>query len=115
MTRQHTVILSEDSEEAFGALLSDRVREKALPVQVPLERPEQGLAKLVLALVELLHRLLEREAIRQVERGVLTDAQVERLGLAFALMEEKLSELLEVFGLTEEDLHLDLGPLGKLL
>lgn len=78
------------------------------------EELEQGLAKLVLALVDLLRRLLERQAIRRMEGGSLSDEETERLGLAFMRMEAKLEELKTAFGLDDEDLNINLGPLGKL-
>ena len=78
------------------------------------ERVEQGLAKLVLAIVDLLRRLMEKQAIRRIEGGSLTDEEIERLGLAFMRMEEKLEELKLAFGLENEDLNLNLGPLGDL-
>ncbi len=78
------------------------------------EKMEQGLAKLVLALVDLLRRLLEKQAIRRIEGGSLTDEEIERLGLAFMRMEIKLDELKLAFGLENEDLNLNLGPLGDL-
>jgi hypothetical protein len=79
------------------------------------ETIEQGLAKLVLTLVELLRRLLERQAIRRMEGGTLSDAQVEEMGAALMKLEAKIHELTSSFGLKPEDLNLDLGPIGKLL
>ena len=79
------------------------------------ESVEQGLAKLVLGLIELLRRLLERQAIRRMEGGSLSDEQVENMGVALMRLEEKLRELAGHFGLRPEDLNLDLGPLGNLL
>jgi hypothetical protein len=79
------------------------------------ESVEQGLAKLVLTLIELLRRLLERQAIRRMEGGSLTDAQVEEMGTALMKLEQKIHELTNTFGLKPEDLNLDLGPIGKLL
>jgi len=73
---------------------------------------ERGLAKLVLALIELLRQLLERQAIRRIER--LTDEEIERLGVTFMRLEKKMDELVEIFGLTREELNIDLGPLGNL-
>jgi hypothetical protein len=78
------------------------------------EKLEQGLAKLVLAVVDLLRRLMEKQAIRRIEGGSLTDEEIERLGLAFMRMEEKLEEIKLAFGLENEDLNLNLGPLGDL-
>ena len=75
------------------------------------ENIEQGLAKLVLSLIELLHQLLERQAIRRMEGGSLTEQQVEEMGEALMKLEAKINELAEHFGLTPADLNLDLGPL----
>ncbi|MCU1284285.1 MAG: Gas vesicle [Acidobacteriales bacterium] len=79
------------------------------------ENIEQGLAKLVLTLIEFLRRLLERQAIRRMEGGSLNDTQVEELGTALMKLEQKIHELTNTFGLKPEDLNLDLGPVGKLL
>ena len=79
------------------------------------ENIEQGLAKLVLGLIELLRQLLERQAIRRMQGGSLTDQQVEEMGEALMKLERKLHELADHFGLTPADLNLDLGPLGNLL
>jgi Gas vesicle protein K len=76
---------------------------------------ERGLVSLVLTLVELLRQLMERQAIRRVDRGGLTDEQIERIGTTLMLLEEKMTELREHFGLEPEDLNIDLGPLGPLL
>jgi hypothetical protein len=79
------------------------------------ERLEKGLAQLVLTIVELLRQLMERQAVRRVEGGHLSEDEVERLGRALMLLDQRMTELREVFGLREEDLNLDLGPLGRLL
>jgi len=79
------------------------------------ENLEQGLARLVLGLVELLRRLLERQAIRRMEGGSLTDEQVEDMGKALMALEQKVAEIAAAFGLKPEDLNLELGPLGRLL
>ncbi len=79
------------------------------------ESVERGLVSLVLTLVELLRQLMERQAIRRVDRGDLTDEQIERIGTTLMLLEEKMNELREHFGLEAEDLNIDLGPLGPLL
>lgn len=76
---------------------------------------EKGLAQLVLTLIELLRQLLERQAVRRMEAGQLTDAQIERMGITFSKLEEKMNEFLDYFGLKKEDLNIDLGPLGDLL
>lgn len=79
------------------------------------ENIEQGLAKLVLSILELLHQLLERQAIRRMEGGTLSDQQVEEMGSALMKLESKIHELASQFDLTPADLNLDLGPLGKLM
>jgi hypothetical protein len=79
------------------------------------ESVEGGVAQLVLSLVELLRQLMERQAVRRMDGGDLTDEEVERLGLALAALDDRLRELREIFGLSEEDVNLDLGPLGRLL
>ena len=76
---------------------------------------ERGLASLVLTIVELLRQLMERQAIRRVEDGTVTDEQAEQLGYNLMLLDERMTELTEKFGLTREDLNIDLGPLGPLL
>jgi hypothetical protein len=79
------------------------------------ENVEQGLARLVLTLIELLRRLLERQAIRRMEGGTLADEQVENMGVALMRLEQKIFELAAHFGLKPEELNLELGPLGNLL
>jgi hypothetical protein len=79
------------------------------------ENIEQGLAKLVLSLIELLRQLLERQAIRRMQGGSLSEQQVEEIGEALMKLEAKIHELSAHFGLTPQDLNLDLGPLGRLL
>jgi hypothetical protein len=76
---------------------------------------ERGLAALVLTIVELLRQLMERQALRRVEDGTVTDEQAERLGYTLMRLEERMNELLDEFGLEWEDLNIDLGPLGPLL
>jgi hypothetical protein len=79
------------------------------------ESLERGLAQLVLTIVELLRQLMERQALRRVDNGSLSEAQVERLGRTFMELDKRMAELREEFGLDEEDLNLHLGPLGNLL
>ena len=84
-------------------------------VEADPENVERGLAQLVLTIVELLRQLMERQALRRGESGVLDEEQVERLGRTLMLLEQRMDELTEEFGLTAEDLNLNLGPLGDLL
>jgi hypothetical protein len=76
---------------------------------------ERDLTALVLTVVELLRQLMERQALRRVDSGELTDEQVERIGTTLMLLERRMDELRTRFGLRPEDLNLDLGPLGTLL
>ncbi|PGZ92482.1 gas vesicle protein K [Bacillus sp. AFS029533] len=79
------------------------------------EDAEQGLAQLVLTILELLRQLVERQAIKRVEGGTLTEEQIENLGTALLNLEEKMEELKIIFGLEGKDLNIDLGPLGNLM
>jgi hypothetical protein len=79
------------------------------------ETVERGLAQLVLTLIELLRQLMERQAVRRMEQGTLTDEEIERLGQTFMRLGERMEELKAEFGLEDEDLNLNLGPLGNLL
>jgi hypothetical protein len=74
-----------------------------------------GLGRLVLTLVEPLRELLERQAIRRIDSDSLTEAEVERLGTTFLRLAEQMERLKAEFGVTDEDLNIDLGPLGRLL
>ena len=79
------------------------------------ERVEKGLAQLVLTLVELLRRLMERQALHRMEQGTLTDDQIDRLGETFMKLAQRMDQLLAEFGLEQRDLNLHLGLLGDLL
>jgi hypothetical protein len=91
--------------------------EAALPrrLNADPEELEKGLAHLVLTIIELLRQLMERQALRRIEAGTLTDEEVERLGQTFLALSERMDELKQVFGLEDRDLNLDLGPLGTLM
>lgn len=79
------------------------------------ESVQRDLMKLVLTIIELVRQLMERQAIRRVDEGDLSDDQVEELGVGLMRLEEAMLQLREQFDLTAEDLNLDLGPLGTLL
>jgi len=79
------------------------------------ETVERGLAQLVLTLVELLRQLMERQALRRMDEGSLTDDEIDRMGETFMKLAERMDELKAEFGLRDEDLNLHLGPLGDLL
>lgn len=88
----------------------------SVPARIELtpDNIEQGLAKLVLTLIDFLRQLLERQAIRRMEGGTLSDQEIEQMGEALMKLETKIHELAEEFGLSPGDLNIDLGPLGRL-
>jgi len=87
----------------------------ALPerVNVDPEGTENGLARLVLTLIEVLRKVLEHQAIRRMEGGSLSEEEIERLGLGLLRLHDRMQELKNVFGLSDDDLQIDLGPLGR--
>jgi hypothetical protein len=95
----------------------DKLTPAGLPGRVNADphNVERGLAQLVLTLIELLRQLMERQAVRRMEGGSLTDDEIERLGQTFMKLEQRMQQLKREFGLEDKDLNLDLGPLGKLL
>jgi len=91
--------------------------QEALPERIDAnpQNVEKGLAKLVLTLVELIRKLLEKQAMRRVEGGSLTDEEIEKVGETLMKLENKMKELKEIFELKDEDLNINLGPLGDLM
>ena len=89
----------------------------ALPNRVNIDprNVEKGLAKLVLTLVELIRKLLEKQAMRCIDGGSLSESEIENVGEALMKLEIKMGELKEIFGLKDEELNLNLGPLGDLM
>jgi hypothetical protein len=101
-----------------GAAFEEELRAlaPALPERINAdpEHIENGLARLVLTLIELLRNVLEHQAVRRMDGGTLREEEIERLGLALLRLNERMQELKSMFGLTDEDLTIDLGPLGRL-
>ena len=113
--------MTAQASQIFG--FSETSREAASPaalaglpskIQLQPENVRNGLAQLVLTLVELLRELLERQAIRRIDAGSLTCGEIDRVGTTFLRLAEEIDKLKTHFGFTDEDLNLDLGPLGKL-
>lgn len=105
-------------EEEAAAVRSEFERVRAdMPerVNVDPDEVEKGLAKLVLTIVEFVRQLLERQAIRRMEHGTLTDEETERVGLALQRLDQKMTEMASRFGLRREELSMKLGPLGDLV
>jgi actin-like ATPase involved in cell morphogenesis len=105
----------DDTRERLDAALRDIA--PALPERIDAspEEIEAGIAKLVLTLVEFLRQVLEHQAVQRMEGGTLTDEEIERLGLALLRLQDRMAEIKSVFGLTDEELNIDLGPLGRLI
>ena len=105
--------LSAETVRALHAELTAIARALPERIEADPEKVEQGLAKLVLTLIEVLRKVLEDQAVRRMEGGSLTDAEVERLGLTLLRLNDRMEELKGVFGLKDDDLSIDLGPLGR--
>src|SRR5438105_6438414 len=107
---------SDEGHESDSATAALHAIARALPehINTDPERVEQGLARLVLTVIELLREVLEHQAIRRMDGGTLSDEEIERLGLALLKLNHRMDELKTIFGLTDADLNIDLGPLGKL-
>lgn len=104
-----------DSPQAFMEEL-EKLQER-LPQHIDAnpQNVEKGLAKLVLTLIELIRQLLEKQAMKRMEAGSLSDDQIENLGMTLMKLEDKMKELQAIFGLEDKDLNINLGPLGDLL
>lgn len=79
------------------------------------ENVDQGLAKLVLTIIELLRRIMEHEALRRIDGGTLSEEEIEKMGETFAKLDVRMTKMCELFGLQQDDLNIDLGPLGNLM
>lgn len=111
--------LTPEDMDYIGKLQKEiRRAEENIPKLIDLGSPrktEQGLAKLVLTLVELIRRLMEKEAYRRVKRGSLSSTEIQKLGLSLKAVKKKIEEIQMIFGIADEELNLDLGPLGNLM
>ncbi len=107
------MLITNDEDELREALT---FTDSVLPERISAdpEIVENGLAKLVLSIIELVRRLLEKQALRRMDAGNLTEEEIERLGTALMKLEEKMDEMKRLFGLTDEDLNLSLGPIRTL-
>ncbi|HEX7680620.1 MAG TPA: gas vesicle protein K [Thermoanaerobaculia bacterium] len=103
-----------NDEERLRASLT--FTERTIPDRIAADSDivENGLAKLVLSIIELVRRLLEKQALRRMDAGNLTDEEIERVGSALMKLEEKMAEMKQIFGLSDDDLNLKLGPVKTL-
>ncbi|MFY7065137.1 gas vesicle protein K [Nocardiopsis changdeensis] len=106
---------AERREEGAGAHSGSARQRLRHRIETEPDTVERDLIKLVLTVVELVRQLMERQALRRVDQGDLTEDQEERIGMTLMLLEERMTELRDRYGLTAADLNLDLGPLGSLL
>ena len=117
--RTDKVNINELGDEVYLKKMEDQIEKAQVHINQMInagseKEAESGLAQLVLTLIKLITDLVEREAMRRVGGGQLTQTEMQKLGLNLQAIETKLKELRLVFGLKEEDLNLNLGPLGKL-
>ena len=112
--RQPVVAIDGSLRDELATQLSAVAR--ALPdrINADPERVEQGLARLVLTVIEVVRKVLEHQAVRRMDGGGLSEEEVERLGLTLLKLNDRMEQLKGAFGLTDEDLQIDLGPLGRL-
>jgi len=110
---------TESSSDVHGGELVAQLAEiaESIPARIDVDPDavERDLSKLVLTLVELLRRVVEHQAVRRMDDPDLTEDQVERMGTALWRLEQKMEEIKQIFGLADEELNIDLGPLGKVL
>jgi Gas vesicle protein K len=110
-----TGIVETDSPEEFAEQIQKSQSALTPRIDANPKNVEKGLVKLVLTLIELIRKLLEKQAIRRVEAGSLSEAEVERMGETLMKLENKMDELKQLFGLEDGELNLNLGPLGDLM
>jgi hypothetical protein len=103
-----------DLERLRSRLERDLAKNKTRRWNADPEDAQRSVARLVLALVEFLRKLMERQAIRRMDAGTLDDDEVERVGVALMRLEDTIHELARRFRIPPEELNLDLGPLGRL-
>jgi hypothetical protein len=115
MSRQDQIRLEIEEIDALRAEIERQAAAAAPRWNADPEEVQKSVARLVLALVEFLRKLMEKQAIRRMEAGTLTDDEVENVGLALMKLEETLHDIAGRFGLAPDELNLDLGPLGRLI
>lgn len=115
MSQRDEIALQIEELEDLRAEIERQAASQAPRWNADPEEVQRSVARLVLALVEFLRKLMERQAIRRMEAGTLSEEEIESLGLALMKLEETLHDIARRFGLNPEDLNLELGPLGKLI
>lgn len=116
MKREDVVRMQVEELDALRQQLARRMEEEAAPRwNADPQEVQRSVAKLVLTLVEFIRQLLERQSLRRMESGTLTDEEVEAIGTALMKLEETVHDMARQFGLDPEELNLELGPLGRLI
>lgn len=115
MTEEGRSESNDDRRRALVAELTELAEGLPSRIDVDPEGVERDLSKLVLTLVELLRRVIEHQAVQRMDDPDLTEEQIERMGTALWRLEQKMQEIKDVFGLADEELNIDLGPLGRVL
>ena len=113
MKPSETQIVTNDEEALLRELT---FTDSTIPERISADSDsvENGLARLVLSIIELVRRLLEKQALRRMDAGNLSEEEIEQLGSALMKLEEKMVEMKKVFGLEDDDLNLSLGPIRTL-
>jgi hypothetical protein len=112
---ENKVLFSTGSFDSISKEIGKLSSNEDTQLRLTPENADSGLAKLVLTLVELIRKLVEKQAMRRVDGGSLTDEEIERLGETLMKLEMKMEELKKHFNLTDRDLNINLGPLGDLM
>ena len=115
MSQREAIRLEIEELDALRAEVERRAAAEAPRWNADPEEVQKSVARLVLALVEFLRKLMEKQAIRRMENGTLSEDEIENVGLALMRLEETLHDIAGRFGLSPDELNLDLGPLGKLI
>ena len=112
---ENKILLNSVPIEEFKESIESIENTAASRINATPENADHGLAQLVLTLIELIRKLVEKQAIRRVEGGSLSEEEIERLGETLMKLETKMEELKQIFNLSDEDLNINLGPLGSLM
>ncbi len=109
------ILLNTCPLDEFDKEIKNVVNDTTSRIETNPDNADSALAKLVLTLIELIRKLVEKQAIRRVEGGLLNDDEIERLGETLMKLELKMEDLKKIFDLSDEDLNINLGPLGDLM
>jgi hypothetical protein len=115
MMSENKILFNSGSHEEFSEEIGKLANNEESKLKLTPDNADSGLAKLVLTLIELIRKLVEKQAMRRVDGGSLTDDEIEKLGETLMNLEIKMEELKKHFNLTDSDLNLNLGPLGDLM